>query len=236
MAEVNINKWGLMNIQADKLAKQRLGQAMINNESLPNIHPITNSIPAIFYNNYSNNHYANTMIYSHAAKAIKQLIAKDRSIKYWSQHNHNIQHRYINQESFFHAASNVPHWQKRWLTKWNSGICGVGKWLCRWREQPHSKCPRCQTDNKTVKHVIRCQHEDASLVWSTGLDELGEWMYSHDAAPGIREIFTCRLCQWRDQSDYDDIPDMDYSLQDALTQQDRIGWDNLCFGLVGKRW
>ncbi len=59
-------------------------------------------------------------------------------------------------------------------------------------------------------------------------------MYTNHAAPGLTELITCRLFQWRDQTGFFEIPEMDYSLQEALQQQDFLEWDNFCFGLVGK--
>ena len=84
-----------MNITADSLAKGRLQQALDLHQRLPTIHALHNTIPPIYYNNFSNNRYADTTIYSHAGKTLKELIAKDRSIKYWSNANKNIQHRYV---------------------------------------------------------------------------------------------------------------------------------------------
>ena len=137
-------------------------------------------------------------------------------------------------DTFIHAANNVPAWQRRWLTKFSYGMCGVGKWLYRWKDQPHTKCPRCLTDNETVEHVVRCPHADASLIWTTGVEELREWMHSNDAALGLTEIVTQRLMEWRNGLDYTGVPDIDECLIPVVVEQDSIGWDNFCFGLVGK--
>ena len=228
-----IDEWGRLNIDADRFAKNRLQQAILNHDQP--IHPtaINQSIPVIHFNHYNNNRYANTYIYSHVAKTLKHLIAQASSIKYWVSQRKDINHRFVHKESFLHAARNVPLWQRRWLSKWSSGICGVGKWLQRWKDQPHSKCLRCQTNNETVSHVIHCPHIDAAFVWATGVAELREWLDSNDASPGLVDIITCRLNQWRNQSGFTPIPGLNETLQRALTQQDFIGWDNFCFGLVG---
>ena len=52
------------------------------------------------------------------------------------------------------------------------GSCGVGKWLEGWKEQTYSKCSRCLTANETVDHVIHCQHNDATLCWDQGREEI----------------------------------------------------------------
>lgn len=168
-----IDDWGQLNIHADTLAKHCLHHIINTGERLVTYPSLQNTIPTIYYNNFSNHRYSDTTIYSHAAKTLKHLIARDRGIAYWKKHhNRNIQHRYIDQDSFFHASNNVSSWQRRCLTKWSCGMCGVGKWLLRWKEQPHSRCPRCQTTNETVAHVVHCQHEDASLLWTTGVSDI----------------------------------------------------------------
>ena len=53
--------------------------------------------------------------------------------------------------------------------------------------------------------------------------------------PGLVEIINWRLTQWRNQTGYTPVPDLDDSEQAALNEQDFIGWDNFCFGLVGNR-
>ena len=229
----DIDAWGKMNITADLYAKNRLQHAILHNESLPHHEPILHSIPAINFNHFNNNRYANTNIYSHVAKTTKHLIAQASSISYWASKGKNIQQRHVNTATFLHAARNVPLWQRRWITKWSSGICGVGKWLHRWKDQTHSKCPRCQTDNETVEHVIHCKHVDATLIWATGVAELREWMESNDGAPDLVEIITWRLNQWRNQSGFTPIIDLDQASRMALLEQDHIGWDNFCFGMVG---
>ena len=47
------------------------------------------------------------------------------------------------------------------------------------------------------------------------------------------DIITGRLNQWRNGTGLTPIPALQESEQTALTQQDVIGWDSFCFGLVG---
>ena len=113
-------------------------------------------------------------------------------------------------------------------------MCGVGKWLQRWKEQTHSKCPRCLTDNETAEHVVSCPHADASLIWTTGVADIRDWMHSNDAALGLTEIVTQRLEEWRNGQAYSEVPHIDENLLHVVQEQDSIGWDNFCFGLAGK--
>ena len=38
--------------------------------------------------------------------------------------------------------------RRRWVTKHVTGVCGVGKFLQRWKSQEHSRCPRCDAANE----------------------------------------------------------------------------------------
>ena len=88
-------------------------------------------------------------------------------------------------EAFYHAGRNIPMNLQLWLPKWSCGICGVGKWLERWKDQIHSKCPGYLQNNETVEHVVHCQYEDATLSWTQGIEDLQTWMVDHSAIPGL---------------------------------------------------
>ena len=130
---------------------------------------LTNALPVIKigYND------KNVTIASKLRKRLKNHIATERILKYWSEHRKEfVLNDNFDQESFLHAGRNITQQHQLWLPKWSCGICGVGKWLERWKEQTHSKCPRCLQDNETVEHVVHCQHEDATLTWDQGIEKI----------------------------------------------------------------
>ena len=175
--------WGQLNMVADAYAKNALWQHIASNGTVIHMDQLHNAIPSITIN--YNKH--KITIASNLKKRLKNYIAKERILQYWHDHDKPVRHESFDMEVFTHAARNVPLHQQRWLSKWSCGICGVGKWLERWKDQNHSKCPRCLTDNETVEHVIHCQHEDATLNWNTGIEEIQEWMRTHNAIPGLAE-------------------------------------------------
>jgi len=109
---------------------------------------------------------------------IKIHAKEDKALQYWKSTG-KLTQQPMDMDVIRHTSRNSPLWKRRWLSKWFSGICGVGRWLLRWEEQPHSKCPRCLTNDETVDHVICCQHADAALLWDSGIEELTEWMNSN---------------------------------------------------------
>ena len=53
--------------------------------------------------------------------------------------------------------------------------------------------------------------------------------------PGLGEALTGRLLSWRRPASHISLPPMDDSLAEALYDQDLIGWDNFCFGVVAHK-
>ena len=135
-------------------------------------------------------------------------------MNYWKTHGKAfLDQEGFDKELFLHAGRNAPIHQQIWLPKWSCGICGVGKWLERWKDQNHSKCPRCFTDNETVNHVIQCRHPDATLVWTQGIEEIKEWMMLNNAISDLAEILGLRLIQWRDGLPLSSMEFMEESIQ-----------------------
>ena len=162
---------------------------------------------------------------------------QERILNYWKKHGkHHVTHDEFDREAFTHANRNIPIHHQIWLPKWSCGICGVGKWLECWKEQTHSKCPRCLTDNETVEHVVHCKHEDATLCWNQGIEEIKEWMYTHNAIPGLAEAFGIRITEWRNQKPFSDLEFLENSVKVIIDDQDAIGWGAMMFGSVHRTW
>ena len=66
---------------------------------------------------------------------------------------------------FKHGLSNAPQYKRVWLEKWNSGFCGVGENLARWRHQIHSMYLHCSATEETIKYVMNCPQNKATLYW-----------------------------------------------------------------------
>ena len=115
-------------------------------------------------------------IYSRTVQTLHNIIASARSLHYWRKHQQPVLDQRVDLDVLHHATKNTPTWNKLWLTKWQSGHCGVEKHLQQWRDQTHSRCPRCQTENETVHHVLHCQHNDAINLWTTGIEDIEIWI------------------------------------------------------------
>ena len=103
-------------------------------------------------------------------------------------------------------------------------------------DQTHSKCCRCLTDNETVDYFVCCQHEDATLCWNIGIEEIREWMANHNAIPGLAEAVCTRLSQWRNKTLLTEIEFLDESVATIIQDQDEMGLDAVMFGSLHKNW
>ena len=155
----DIDIWGQLKMVADTYAKVALWKHISHNNQTVQMEQLHNAIPSIQINHQG----SHTKIVSNLKKRLNSYIAQQRIITYWQEQEKPVIRDDFDMEVFTHAAQNVPIHKQRWTTKWLCGMCGVRKWLERWKDQNHSKCPRCLTDNESVEHVVHCRHEDATL-------------------------------------------------------------------------
>ena len=175
--------WSRLNVLADADAKILLWEYIISHQPpplLPMVHKCLHPVSIEFQGSFMT-------IHSRLKRNLCNHIAKMQGLRYWNTKHKKIQHYDTDLEAFTHAARNVPLWQHRWLSKWQCVMCGVGRWLERWKDQPHSKCPRCLTVDETVDHVIHCPHASAALCLHTSVEEMRAWMVKHHSYPGLAE-------------------------------------------------
>ena len=231
-AIVDLTIWEQLNMVADAYAKVALWRHIENDGEVVDLPQLHSALPPIKISYLEQD----TTIVSNLRKRMTDHIARERLLDYWHTQGRPVRHEDFDKEVFIHAGRNVSIHRQRWLSKWSCGMCGVGKWLERWGDQSHSKCPRCLTDNEDVEHVLLCQHEDATLCWTSGIEEIQEWMRTHNAIPGLAEAVGIRLAQWRNGEEFSELPYFDDMVQNIIRDQDTMGWDHVLFGAVHTTW
>ena len=227
-----LDNWALMNIHADKLAKHQLWEDIVNSANYFDCPHINNTLPIASIQSDQELH----TIVSKGQHNLLQYIASQRTTQYWLSRDRPINHPMIDKNVLGHAARNIPTWDKRWISKWSSGHCGVGVKLLQWKEQKHSKCPRCSTDHETVDHVICCTHVDATSIWTTGIESLRTWMRKHHCLYDLDTAVCTRLLQWRSGVPLIPLRGVSNEVVELITDMDQLGWRNLLFGLVPRSW
>jgi hypothetical protein len=115
-----------------------------------------------------------------------------------------------------------------YLSKHTMGMCGVGKWMKRWKERETADCPRCVAF-EAAPHVLLCPGQSTLALWNKVLTSLSNWMTSVQTAPCIMEAILIGLNNWR----------FGYTtplICVALAQQFDIGWNLFLKGWLSIEW
>ena len=124
----------------------------------------------------------------------------------------------------------------KWLSKFVTGICGVGYMLKIWKHQAHSSCPRCGQEDETTQHVLLCRETSSTETWDTALDNLDSWMTDNNSDPEMQEVIINSLKAWRDSSIIFFTEIINQDIRNALDEQEVIGWNNLLNGFISSQW
>jgi len=168
---------------------------------------------------------------------IYTFLVEHRVVDYWRQ-----------RERLTEAGAECVEWEvlakacdeespgfRRWVTKHVTGVCGVGKWLERWKWQDHSKCPRCDADSEDHRHVYQCPATSAKLAWQGAMNDLRQWCQDHSTDPAITEVITKCLTAWRRRRRLPPYRGRD-RLASAYDAQRLIGWGCFLEGSLAHEW
>ena len=146
----SLSRLAQLNVLADYLAKAEANrQVNINSDHQYDSLPF--SPCKVIINTKSNK---TIKINSMLTKSLQVHLTVDKCWDYWvNKHKLKTWTKAIDWELQSKSLNNVPSHQQRWLSKFLTGFCGVGKMLRQYRWQDHTKCPRCSMDNEDTQHV-----------------------------------------------------------------------------------
>ena len=229
-----LDRWAQLNVIVDKAAKLKLSNIIRNQSSW------CNDIRIPYYNcviRYRGNRNVLEPISSHLASSVLAHIQNIRLKSYWKKKRDfdDDMMSKIDWEILNRSAKNFE--KGKWLSKFVTGICGVGYMLKIWKHQAHSNCPRCGEGGETTQHVLICQEESASKVWENAVSELNNWMTENNSEPEMQETIIRKISEWRDSTPVNAIPSiMNNHLRQAILDQNSIGWQNLLNGFISNQW
>ena len=221
----HLDDWAKANIEMDTRAKAHLRTQ--TPASIPNLQ--FGNEPISFWLN-------DTKLARFDIHYLYDEIVGAKLAKYWSE-KHDIPENLLNAINWEQQGKALKNWHSgshRWLIKFATGFLGVGKMMERRGEQDHSKCPRCDEDEEDNKHVIRCQDPDAKLKWNAEFDRLLIWMSKQRTDPALQAAILAKIQAWQRN-----FPSYHYrgprELEEAIKEQDKIGWWNFMLGRVSKK-
>jgi len=136
------------------------------------------------------------------------------------------------------TMQNLPHYLQQWVTKHASHNCGVGTTLVGWNMQDDARCPRCRHEHEDTTHVTQCRGQGADAVWDTSLKNIEKYFSQTRTDPTLATLLIDCLNQWRMNLPMQAATAVTtpIQLQQAIAQQDRIGWQSLFEGLASHHW
>ena len=175
---------------------------------------------------------------SQLPSALRFLLHQSRLRTYWIHKNKFRPRdlRKIDWASLHKSTQSTPQSQKRWLSKWISNTCGVGVKLKQWKHQSHDQCPRCLQPAETVDHVIRCPQAEAIDLWNQSIAQLDEYLTSIKTDPEITQAICTSLRAWHDGTHLPPMATDNATLQQAIREQDMIGWRSFIDGFHSLAW
>lgn len=138
----------------------------------------------------------------------------------------------IHWSALHEARKSSPLQMRTFITKHSVGMCGVGKFLTKWRQRETAMCPRCGL-YEDATHVLKCHGENADCVWETSLSSLQDWLESKGTDPDVSLLLIQLLQAWRDDTA---PPEPPYGLSHLVERQMGIGCEYLLYGWFSWEW
>jgi hypothetical protein len=126
----------------------------------------------------------------------------------------------------------VPRTRRVFLSKHVAGMCGVGKFMLRWKEWDHDNCPWCGSPEDST-HGWRCSGQNANEVWGRSLSALRNWMESIHTDPELSSLILTSLNKWCYAPPTGAHP---LRLADLAQCQYTIGWGRFLEGWLSEEW
>jgi hypothetical protein len=161
----------------------------------------------------------------HAKEAKQYWLAKDHISEQAIQST--------NWDAIGQAMIETSRNRRAFISKHVVGMCGVGKFMVRWKQRDTAACPRCG-EFEDALHIWMCKAESTFPFWDTALQDLEAWMTTADTDPDIQSAILHYLRTWRDDTRYS----YDTSAElDPLISQQSLHWWHLFFeGWIDMGW
>ena len=229
-----LDRWAQLNVLADTMAKQEVTRILQEEGRQGSKLPVPYNQCRIFWKTRGE---TKEPISSHLGATLMDLIQKEKLKRYWEKKKKlgPETSAIVDWEALCKSAKSYK--RGKWLSKYVTGICGVGVMLQLWKHQAHNSCPRCGVEKEDVEHVVTCKNPDATITWNESVANLETWMHDNDAEPNMAQIICSSLRSWRtgERLPYPNI-NLPLIVVEAMVEQDRIGWNNFINGFISTKW
>ncbi len=139
----------------------------------------------------------------------------------------------VNWEAISITMKETKRTRRVFISKHASGMCGVGKFMKRWKCRDDSTCPRCGA-HEDAAHVWKCKGRGAEEVWEKALSNLEGWFNTMNTDPDLQHLILTHLRSWRNDTSVSSAP-MAF-LEEILNRQRAISWQRFFEGWILSDW
>ena len=134
------------------------------------------------------------------------------------------------------AMKTATNTRKRWVSKFESGMCATGHMMVIWKKRLVPNCPRCNSSTETTTHILQCPSETALLKWEMSLKSLKDWLQGKKTCPQLQNLILSSLQSWH-HNIKPNIPKSGFiGVEEIYLEQQSIGWRQFIGGCISKKW
>jgi hypothetical protein len=175
----------------------------------------------------------------HIAEAISNRIHGAKVVAYWLE-KQKIQEQHLEFMDWRNAKTTMVKSKlpMGWfITKHLCGMCGVGKFLLRWKEATSDSCLRCG-QQEDARHVWTCAAVSTAETWQLGIQRLKVKVQRWKTDPQLTEAILWGLTCLRHPigEELSQKPELQMEVTACLIFQDEIGWESFLEGFIHSGW
>ena len=224
-----LDRWGLANVKADKLAEEYWTQQYSAGERhrpTPTVMPGEGWRISIEGRPLTKN--VDRQIYEHTYY--------DRCMRYWSKKGRILpaMGKFVDWTRYHGAIKLMPRGRRQWVHKHFCGFEGTNYMLEKWQRRTNPMCPRCD-QIETHRHIVRCQSNDATQAYRGIHRNFESWLYATTSS-GIREAILAHLHAYREEEQVEEGDTWSPQLKQASMMQSALGACAFMEGCLCRHW
>jgi hypothetical protein len=154
------------------------------------------------------------------------------ALAYWAKKSDKTLLPLVDWEAIGKARKASPRSKGFFVSKHSSGMCGVGKWMKRWKDSDARPC--CGEPEDAI-HVWLCQGRDSQTRWTATISKLSDWLNQVDTDPDIIHYLMLYLNSWRSSTPFIYTSAPRY-MHECLAAQEALGGHRLLMGWILRDW
>jgi hypothetical protein len=222
-ASRQLDVWAQQNVQIDLKAKQHISVAT----ALPRHFSIAGEPWQLWVQEKKITRDIQTTIYG--------VVQEKDSELYWSSKKDvdPLGIPLVDWQTIGCSMKQIPRARRTFIMKHTSGMCGVGKYIQRWKEWDTDACPRCGQPEDSI-HVWMCKGPGTEEIWNKVVTEVEHLLSTLETDPTLKFLIITYLKGWYsgDGIQYE-APRQFHAI---LQAQQLVGWSRFFEGWLVKAW